>query len=400
MTIMKISTLLLFAFLSLGAFAAPAWKQLPVVKPTGTLDDGIKCHLENPRTAAWKQPAFAYDHNVATMPKAAKVIVIIYNPVLKSQGGKTLIQYLKANDPRAYSKLMADAVRECSGGYINYEIVDIIERPEFTRKIDGFLYDEKSFLAARKTNKWHQPDRSNYRTIFEQNDLIRRVRDEGVTEIWIWGAGGFGYDELAMYFPNRYARFAPTQNPWFYRPYEIPVECNRSVWVMGFNYECGPDNMIHSYGHRCESILALVFGHGVWDKSLVGQDPWNSFSMIENDFAGQPSQVGNIHVPPNGQSGYDYNNKRSTMSYADAWLSDYPDLSRAIARPISSAEWGNDQLGYQKWWLRHMPRNAGYTKWGYNNWWVYVANTDEDLPDAPAALKGTFVPTPTPKAKP
>ncbi len=42
-----------------------------------------------------------------------------------------------------------------------------------------------------------------------------------------------------MYIPHRYARFAPTQNPWFYRPYEIPPECNHTVWVMGFNYECG-----------------------------------------------------------------------------------------------------------------------------------------------------------------
>ncbi len=365
----------------------PPWKALPERKPTGRRNPTTLSYLDNPRTAGWKQPPFVYDPAVALHPKHAKVIVLIYNPVLKTQGGKTLIEYLKANDPRAYSQLLCDAIRECSGGYINYEIVDIIEHDAFTRKIDGFLYTEKTFLEARKTSKYHQPDRSNYRTIFEENDLIRRVRDEGVTEVWIWGAGGFGYDELAMYFPNRYARFAPTQNPWFYRPYEIPPECNRSVWVMGFNYEVGADNMIHSYSHRAESILALVFGHGEWDKELVGRDPWNTFTQLETDFPGTPSQVGNVHVPPNGQSGYDYNNARSVLSFADAWRTSYPDMAGAKPRMISSAEWYNDQLGFQKWWLSHLPRGAGYTKWGYNNWWVYVANTDEDLPDYPAQIQ-------------
>lgn len=194
-----------------------------------------------------------------------------------------------------------------------------------------------------------------------------------------------------MYIPKRYARFAPTQNPWFYRPYEIPPECNRTVWVMGFNYEVGPDNMIHTYSHRAESILALVFGHGEWDKNLVGRDPWNTFTQLEMDFHGTPSQVGNVHVPPNGQSGYDYNTPRSVLSYADAWQTLYPNMASAKPRMISSAEWGNNQLGYQKWWLSHLPRAAGYTKWGYNNWWVYVANTDEDLPDLPARQQD-FIP--------
>ncbi len=48
---------------------------------------------------------------------------------------------------------------------------------------------------------------------------------------------------------------------------------------------------------------------------------------------------------------------------------------------IGSDEWNNNQYGYQIWYLSHIPKTPGYTKWGYNNWWVYIANTDEDLPD-------------------
>ena len=367
---------------TLTADASPPWKSLPEARPLGNQADTGSYTLPNPAATKWKEPKFVYDEPVAIKPKLAKVIVLIYNPVLKSEGGKTLIQYLKANDPREYSHVLADVIHMASGGYITYEIVDIIEHDAFTMKTDGFRYTEESYLEVRKDNKKaHQPDRSDYRKIFEDNKLVERIKKEGITEVWIWGAGWFGYDELAMYIPNRYARFAPTDNPWFYRPYEIPPECGRTVWVMGFNYEVGADNMIHSYSHRVESILALQLGHGLWRKDLRGKDPWNTFSSLELDHPGKPSHVGNCHVPPNGKEGYDYNDSRSVLSYADNWLR-YPDLS-GPPRLIGSSEWGNTQYGYQIWWLSHIPSAPGYTKFGYNNWWVYIANTDEDLPDRP-----------------
>ncbi len=362
----------------------PLWKSYPVVEPVGRKRSRIMCHTVPDATKTretWKPPKFVYDHDLATKPKLSKVVVVIYNPVLEAEGGKTMIEFLKANDPWKYSHMLAKAINIASGGYINYKIVKFIEIDGYSEKIDGFRYTDKSFLDARKTNKYHRPDRSSYRKIFEENDLIDMIKSGQCHEVWLWGAGYFGYDELAMYIPNRYGRFAPTDNPWFYRPYEIPPECGRTVWVMGFNYQVGPDNMIHSYSHRVESIIALQCGRGVWKKEYRGKDPWNTFSSLEMDNPGKPSHVGNCHVPPNGQGGYDYNNKRSVLSYADNWLH-YPDL-RGEPRMIGSDEWNNNQYGYQLWWHSHLPKGPGYTKWGYNNWWVYIANTDEDLPDLP-----------------
>jgi hypothetical protein len=367
----------------------PQWKSLPEVAPTGELSE-IGGYTSDPRHTDWKPPKFVYDPDVATKPKLAKVIVIIYNPILESEGGVRLIDYFKWNDPREYSHILADTIEQCSGGYIHYDIVDFIELDEYPVKIDGYQLTDELYLELRKdTSKAHQPDRSNYRTIFEKNGLIERIQKEGITEVWLWGPGWFGFDELAMYIPNRYARFAPTDNPWFYRPYEIPPECGRTVWVMGFNPEVGPDNMIHSYSHRVESIIALQFGHGIWDKDLRGKDPWNTFTSLEVDNPGKPSHVGNCHVPPNGESGYDYNNKRRVLSYADNWF-DYPDLTKHPPRLIGSDEWGNNQFGYQVWLLSHIPHREGYTQWGYNNWWVYIANTDEDLPDYVPTESTTF----------
>ena len=386
MKITRIINILFAAGMVLSVTAAqnnynkPAWKKLKHFKPEGTQNQGTLSYLYNPAKSKWKQPKFEYNHDVAVKPKTAKVIVLIFNPVLEQEGGTNLIQYLRANDPRKFSQILADSIRQCSGRYINYEIVDFIELDEFPEKIDGFQYTDASFLNEMKTQKWHKPDRSNYRKIFEKSNLIERCKKEGITEIWMWGAGGFGFDELSMYFPNRYARFAPTENPWFYRPYDIPKEIGHTVWVMGFNYQVGADNMLHSYSHRCESILALVFGHGCWKKELAGDDPWNTYTVLNLDYPDYPSQVGNVHVPPNGRSGYDYCNTTNILTCANSW-DNYPDLTVASPRLINKQAWNNDQFGFQIWWMSHIPKNAGYTKWGYNNWWVYIANTDENLPD-------------------
>ncbi|HEY3268388.1 MAG TPA: hypothetical protein VGM37_15825 [Armatimonadota bacterium] len=357
--------------------AAPAWKRLPLAKPAGELQHTGSYTVEHPERQGWKKPKFVYNAQAATGRKEAKVIVLIYDPKLPSEGGKRLTEFVKANDPVEYSHILVDAVRQASWGYINYKIVDIIRVDGFPRKVDGFLYTPESFLEVRKTQNW-QPSTSSYRGFFVDNNLLNRVKKENITELWVWGASGMHFDEFAMYIPNRYARYAPTDNEWFYRPYDIPPEIGHTMWVMGFNYEVGSDNMIHSYTHRVESMAALGPADGIWD-TVNKRDPWNVFSWLEMDHKGTPSMVGNCHVPPNGESGYDYNNKRKVESWADNWAN-YPDL-RGPARTIGSEEWCYNQHGYQRWILEHLPKYPGYTRYGYNNWWVYIANTDEDLPE-------------------
>ncbi|GMV35940.1 MAG: hypothetical protein AMXMBFR61_04480 [Fimbriimonadales bacterium] len=380
--------------------AQPSWKSLPIVQPEGDKQMTGSYTVRDRAAAKWTRPKFVYNEKAATGRKLAKVIVLIYNPTLKSEGGKRLIEYLKANDPVEYSYILANVVREASWGYINYQIVDIIEVDAFPIKTDGFRYTDETYLAARKTEKW-QPTTSSYRMFFVENGLLERCKKEHITELWVWGASGMHMDEFAGYIPNRYARFGPTDNPWFYRPYDIPEEIGHTMWVMGFNYEVGPDNMIHSYAHRIESMAALALADGIWDTHNK-RDPWNVFSWLELDHVGTPSHVGNCHVPPNGQGGYDYNNSRRVESWADNWAR-YPDL-RGKPRLVSSQEWGNNHFGYMKWLLERVPKFPGYTQYGYNNWWLYIANVDEDLPDLPMQDLTRFrlpadMPPPAPKER-
>ncbi|MBK9120027.1 MAG: hypothetical protein IPM18_10580 [Phycisphaerales bacterium] len=374
----RIIPLILLPFLLPGCTSStPSWQALHEVAPEGRVANTGAYIVRNREQMEWERPPFQYHERVATGRKHAKVVVLIYNPILESEGGKSLIEHLNANDPREYSYILANVIREASWGYINYDIVDIIEVDNYPKKVDGFRYTDETFMEVRRTQQW-QPATSSYRLMFEENGLLERFQQEGITELWVWGASGMHFDEFAGFIPNRYARFGPTDNPWLYRPYDIPPELGRTTWVMGFNYEVGADNMIHSYVHRIESQALLAVSDGIWD-THGRRDPWNVFSWLEMDHVGTPSHVGNCHVPPNGQSGYDYNNKRRTLSWADNWTR-YPDV-RGAPRLVSADEWGNNQFGYMKWICERVPKFPGSTEYGYNNWWVYIANTDEDLPE-------------------
>ena len=369
------------ALLLAAVLTTPLPAQDTASRPAGA--EGRRAHtgayvIDKGQATQWRKPAFRYDAAVATGRKHARVVVVIYDPILEDHGGVRLTEHVKANDPVHFSHILVDVIRQASWGYLNYEIVDVLRIDGYPRKVDGFRYTDQTYLAARQKNEW-QPSSSSYRDILAENDLIARSRREGITEVWLWGAPGFHFDEFAGYVKDRYQRFGPTDNEWLYRPYDIPgEELGRTFWVMGFNYEVGADNMVHSYTHRVESQGALAFGDGIWDPK-TRRDPWNVFTFLELDFPGLPSMVGNCHVPPNGQGGYDYGNARVVPSWADAWVR-YPDL-RGAARGISREDWGGTQLGYQKWILEHLPKGPGATRWGYNNWWVYIANVDGDLPE-------------------
>ena len=201
--------------------------------------------------------------NLRVTPRTINVSVIIYDPVFTRHGNVKMSQYFKWNDSEKLSKELAEALTAASGGYAKYKLAEIINANAFPAKIDGYRYDEDSFLEMwADKDKSHQPDRSSYKLIFETNNVEKKIRQGKIDEVWLWGAPYMGLDEYAMKIPGD-KLYYQTDNPWFYRPYDIP-DCGRTVWVMGFNYERALAEAIHSFGHRCEGILSLTVGKGKW----------------------------------------------------------------------------------------------------------------------------------------
>lgn len=315
-----------------------------------------------------------------TGKRTLNLLVVNYDPVLTNHGGTRLSRHLKWNNPRPMTTNLIRYIREASGGFADYRLVEWIDVDAFPVKRDGFRYTEQTFLEMWKDNKKaHHPDSVSYAAIFKELNLVERVKRENIGEVWVWGAPYFGTDEYAMKIPGDLT-FYPTDNPWFYRPYDIP-ECDRTVWVMGFNYEVGEDNALHSYGHRCEGILALTIGRGIWNGQAGETNAWSRFTRQADKFP-DDAQAGNVHGGPNAKGGYDYGQTNIVMSGADDWF-DYPLLTRA-KKPVNCDTWGKPHhLNFMRWWLDHLPKNAGTIGGFYNNWWRYVVDYDAAVKELP-----------------
>jgi hypothetical protein len=347
------------------------------IAAVGTQDGGRLDAPPRRPQAAVAQPAA----RLALKSHTVRVLALNFDPVLRNHGNVRLSRFMNWNDPRLLTTNLFRHLRESSGGYASYQLVDLVDVDVFPVKRDGFRYDEASYLEMWTNRaKAHQPDSVSYAAIFRQFNLVEKVRQGAIQEVWLWGAPYFGTDEYAMKIPGD-RLFYPTENPWFYRPYDIP-DCGRTVWVMGFNYEVGEDNALHSFGHRCEGILSLTVGQGVWDNQKNPTNIWNRFTHLAVDFP-DDAQVGNIHGGPNAKGGYDYAQTNAVWSAADDWFN-YPHLTGA-KKLVDRDTWGGPayHLNYLRWWLDHLPRVSGVTAGFHNNWWRYIIDYDAAVKELP-----------------
>ncbi len=312
-------------------------------------------------------------------PQTVNVLVINFDPVLKTHQNLKLHEYLKWSDPWKLTERMVTDARESSGGYVDYRVVEKIEYDGFTTFRDGFTWTETAFLDMwEKDRKLAHDGMTSFAWLFRKFDLETRIKAKDLREIWLWGAPFMAWDELHWKTPGDKLPY-PTDNPWFYRPYDIP-DMGRTIWIMGWNYERGEGEMLESYCHRIESVLALTVGRGVWDPKHA-QDAWNRFTRVDKDFPGA-SEVGNVHYAPNSTSDYDWSNTNAVWTFADDWLT-YPRLPRQ-RKLLNAATGGWDGITrHHLWWMNHLPRSAGTTDGFYNNWWQYIVNYDEAIRQLP-----------------
>ncbi|MGC9025370.1 MAG: hypothetical protein ACP5NB_11190 [Chloroflexia bacterium] len=123
-----------------------------------------------------------------------------------------------------------------------------------------------------------------------------------------------------------------------------------------------------------EATMTQVYGS--WEQNRTAHN-WERFALVK---ALSPnysySGCGNIHYPPNGEQGYDYENTTPVLSNCDDFAN-YPNLGNPAdtAKPVSCLEWGCTALGYLAYWFSHLPSNSGCGPDGVaNNWWKYFAD--------------------------
>jgi len=291
---------------------------------------------------------------------APQVLVLNFDPIVKSRGSKPLHQVCGWNDLHALTDAYIADLAECSGGYVRYQVVEWRDVDAYPLKKDGFRYTDDSYLACHEGRAtWHQPDAVDYHPILQEFGIPARVEAGEIDEVWLWAFPYAGLWESTMV--GRGAYFCNSQ------PVE-GVHTARLFVVMGFNYERTVGYALESFGHRVESIMRHVYGS--WEHQPT--HAWNRFSLYDQVAPGQAG-CGTVHFAPNSERDYDWGNQRVVWSTCDDWLH-YPNLE-GRRRQVTRDEWGGgDVRAHHRWWLRHLPHVDGRSEGKLNNWWAYVTD--------------------------
>lgn len=295
----------------------------------------------------------------------ARVLLFIYDPVLEDRGGLRMHEAYGWQDPEWLAAQVADDLAASSHGRALYSIVETVIVDDYPFFADGYKYDDASWEADTEISAWY-PSEFDYARFIADANIAARVQRGDMDEVWVYAFPGAGMWESTMAGDGGY---------WCNSGPVVGVPSERVFVVMGWNFERGVAEAIHSYGHRAESVM--VHSYGEWAPNR--DTTWNAFTLLDRDAPGQGS-VGNCHFPVNGVSDYDYENHRFVDSDADDWLS-YPALTGARTS-VNVLTWSpglvDPHREYLNWWYYRMPHAAGRAPdWFLGNWWRYIVDVEQ-----------------------
>jgi len=309
-----------------------------------------------------------------------KVALVLQDPIIDQPNKRRIHQVRNWAHPLTLVNQILEEFGQASDGVVNFQIVETHNDEAVFTKLDNkfmtidtlaYYYGSIANLYGRDkegtlqnlAEKQHRV-RFDYNAMIDYYDFDTKRNNDEIHEVWVYAHPFAGMAESQLVGPNGF----------WYNSY--PIEhpgLVKQIAIMGWNYERGVAEAIHSFGHRAESAIVHAYSDR-WDVFAQNPTPWEIFTRIDKHFPGR-AHIGNIHFPPNGMSDYDYSNRRYVKTYADNWKR-YPILLDQT-RMINCEEWGNTQLGYLKWWLNHLPRFTGVSEGILNNWWHYVIDYEQ-----------------------
>jgi hypothetical protein len=290
-----------------------------------------------------------------------KTLVIVYDPVVDKASGSKLSEYMKWNKVEDLAIGFMSDILLVSGSLVRYQIVQRYDVDGFPAKTDGFRYDAQSYLSVlRGVSHPYMPQEADYHAIIKQFNILQRVANQEIDEIWIFNFPHAGFYESVMGGPGAFWCNAP--------PLRNTEDSRRRFVIMGFSYERGIGEMLENMGHRAESILEKTFANTPDDENL-----WKRFIRHEMTHPSQAA-LGNVHFAPNSQRDYDWNNQSVVLSECDDWLFNFPEF-KGTTRLVKATEWGNGDIRkHHIWWMKHFPKTMGRKNGIHNNWWQYIAD--------------------------
>jgi len=301
------------------------------------------------------------DPNEPAQATVSKVLVIVYDPVMDPAAGKTLTEQLGWRRVDELATGFMSDILQTSHSMARYQVVERLDVDEFPAKVDGFRYDPQTYMdVLRNVASPHKPSEVDYYAILNQFDILSRVASHEIDEVWIFAFPHAGFYESVMAGPNAFWCNGPAL--------KNSAEAGRRFVIMGFSYERGVGEMLESFGHRTESIMARTFDRLSGDDNL-----WQRFTCYEKSAPGKAA-IGSIHFAPNSDRDYDWNNPSTVKSECYDWMLNFPKFKGDI-RDVTADEWGSGDIrAHHQWWLKHIPHVAGRQSGVHNNWWQYIMN--------------------------
>jgi hypothetical protein len=290
-----------------------------------------------------------------------KTLVIVYDPTVDTRTGTKLSEFMHWNRVEDLAKGYMSDVLQVSGGLVRYQIVQRLDVDAFPAKVDGYVYNAETFLnVVRGVSRPYMPQEADYYAIIKRFNILQRVANNEIDEVWVFNFPHAGFYESIMAGPGAFWCNAP--------PLHHTETSKRRFVIMGFSYERGVGEMLENLGHRAESIMEKTFETTSDDDNL-----WQRFIRYEQTHPGKAA-LGNVHFAPNSDRDYDWNNPSTVLSECDDWRYNFPNF-KGVTRPVTSADWGyGDIRAHHKWWMSHFPKVAGRKNGIHNNWWQYIAN--------------------------
>lgn len=125
------------------------------------------------------------------------LLVVIYDPIIKSRGGGRLHEVMGWQDPNVLTDQLVNDFRIASHGLARYKVVQRIMRDEWPLHLNGRRYTDELYLEETAAGNWTLGP-GDYLAIIADNAIRQKVNQGRVDEVWLWGGPGFGWWESAM----------------------------------------------------------------------------------------------------------------------------------------------------------------------------------------------------------
>jgi len=314
------------------------------------------------KTPPPSQPvAASVSSSESLQPTILKTLVIVYDPTVDKSSGKKLSEYMRWNNVEDLMRGYISDIQQASSGLVQHQITERIDVDAFPAKVDGYIYDAQTYLnVLRDASRKYMPQEADYYAIIQRFNILQRVANNEIDEVWVFNFPHAGFYESIMGGPGAF---------WCNAPPLLNTEASKRRFViMGFSYERGVGEMLENLGHRAESIMEKTF------ENLSGADNlWKRFTRYEKTHPGKAA-LGNVHFAPNSVRDYDWGNSSTVISECDDWLYNFPAF-KGVTRKVTAGDWGNGDIRkHHIWWMSHFPKIEGSKNGISYNWWEYIAN--------------------------